>query len=509
MKRFVAMSLAVAALCLAPSALATHVSCGQRITSDMVLDSDLDCPAGSGIEIGASDVDLDLNGHTVRGETDSFRSSFGIWAYRNHPATYSGISVRNGTVIGFGTSIYLYGVRDSTVSGTDVQGEITIGGQPTNNLVEDNVVRRDPNQFPQGGIEVNESFYIGDETFRPAHNRVSNNTTTALRVYLADRNEVRGNHIVDGELGIIGSGRLPNFFEGNGADENVVADNRIESSQTFPGYSIILAQACQRNVVEGNEITGSQRRGIFVTAGCAANVIRGNSISDSTASGIQLGDPPYRTAGNVVEGNTVRDTAGDGILATSTADHSVVLGNVVSGNADDGIDVEDASATVTSTFAHDNGDWGIVAMPTVTDGGSNRAWSNGQSAQCLNVSCTPFPPSEQCRIKGKGTITAGNGDEATFDVQVHTVGPARPAGRLTYRDRGPTDRLTARSDRIDAVTCTADTASVFGIARVTGSRESVRFRVDLEESPDAFRIRLDDGYDSGTAPVSGGNIRIQ
>ena len=234
-------------------------------------------------------------------------------------------------MIGFGTSIYLYGVRDSTVSGTDVQGEITIGGQPTNNLVEDNVVRRDPNQFPQGGIEVNESFYIGDETFRPAHNRVMNNTTTALRVYFADRNEVRGNHIVDGELGIIGSGRLPNFFEGNGADENVVAGNRIESSETFPGYSIILAQACQRNVVEGNQITGSQPRGIFVTAGCADNVIRGNSISDSTASGIQLGDPPYRTAGNVVEGNIVRDTAGDGVLATSTADHSVVRGNPVSG----------------------------------------------------------------------------------------------------------------------------------------------------------------------------------
>ena len=120
-----------------------------------------------------------------------------------------------------------------------------------------------------------------------------------------------------------------------------------------------------------------------------------------------------------------------------------------------------------------------------------------------------FPAVQRCRIKGKGTITAGNGDEATFDVQVHTVGHARPAGRLTYRDRGPTDRLTARSARIDAVTCTADTASVFGTARVTGSREPVRFRVDLEESPETFRIRLDDGYDSGIAPVSGGNIRIQ
>ena len=71
MKSFVAMSLAAAALCLAPPALATHVSCGQRITTDTVLDSDLDCPAGNGIEIAASGVDLDLTGHTrAAGETD-------------------------------------------------------------------------------------------------------------------------------------------------------------------------------------------------------------------------------------------------------------------------------------------------------------------------------------------------------------------------------------------------------------------------------------------------------
>ena len=47
----------------------------------------------------------------------------------------------------------------------------------------------------------------------------------------------------------------------------MIAGNRIESVRTFPGYAILLAQACQRNVVEGNEITGSQPRGIFVSVG--------------------------------------------------------------------------------------------------------------------------------------------------------------------------------------------------------------------------------------------------
>ena len=49
-------------------ALANHVRCGDVITQDTTLDSDLiDCP-GDGIVIGASDITLDLGGHTVDGD---------------------------------------------------------------------------------------------------------------------------------------------------------------------------------------------------------------------------------------------------------------------------------------------------------------------------------------------------------------------------------------------------------------------------------------------------------
>ena len=49
-------------------ALASHVGCGDMITTDTTLDSDLvDCP-NNGIVIGADDVTLDLNGHTIDGD---------------------------------------------------------------------------------------------------------------------------------------------------------------------------------------------------------------------------------------------------------------------------------------------------------------------------------------------------------------------------------------------------------------------------------------------------------
>ena len=49
-------------------ALASHVSCGDTITTDTTLDSDLvNCP-NNGIVIGADNITLDLNGHTIDGD---------------------------------------------------------------------------------------------------------------------------------------------------------------------------------------------------------------------------------------------------------------------------------------------------------------------------------------------------------------------------------------------------------------------------------------------------------
>jgi hypothetical protein len=44
------------------------VNCGDTITTDVKLDRDLvDCP-GNGLVIGADNIDLDLNGHTIDGD---------------------------------------------------------------------------------------------------------------------------------------------------------------------------------------------------------------------------------------------------------------------------------------------------------------------------------------------------------------------------------------------------------------------------------------------------------
>ena len=67
---------AVFALGAAP-ALGSHIQCGDVITQDTTLDSDLiDCP-GNGIVIGSPDITVDLNGHTIDGD-DSGLEDHGI-----------------------------------------------------------------------------------------------------------------------------------------------------------------------------------------------------------------------------------------------------------------------------------------------------------------------------------------------------------------------------------------------------------------------------------------------
>ena len=70
MRRAVLVITAGLALALLPAgvARANHVACGDTITADTTLDSDLtNCP-GDGLVIGAGSITLDLNGHTIDGD---------------------------------------------------------------------------------------------------------------------------------------------------------------------------------------------------------------------------------------------------------------------------------------------------------------------------------------------------------------------------------------------------------------------------------------------------------
>src|SRR4051812_5914152 len=88
---------------MAAPAYGTHVSCGQTITTDTTLDSDLDCrDSRFAITFGANGVDLDLGGHTVRGDGGQNPGAFGIFS-----DGHRGLTIHNSTVVGFQIDVYL------------------------------------------------------------------------------------------------------------------------------------------------------------------------------------------------------------------------------------------------------------------------------------------------------------------------------------------------------------------------------------------------------------------
>ena len=100
-------------------ALAKQVKCGDTITTDTTLHNDLvDCPS-NGIVIGADDITLDLNGHKVIGDGEPFTpcpgEEFCDIGLLNDG--HDGVTVRDGSVRGFGAGPYVSMARHNRVLG--------------------------------------------------------------------------------------------------------------------------------------------------------------------------------------------------------------------------------------------------------------------------------------------------------------------------------------------------------------------------------------------------------
>src|SRR5690348_15511399 len=93
-------------------ALASQVNCGDTLTQSTKLDHDLvNCP-GDGIVIGAHNITLDLNGHTIDGSGFPPGSSNGV----DDSGGFDNVTIENGTITGFRNGVVFRNVDASTVS---------------------------------------------------------------------------------------------------------------------------------------------------------------------------------------------------------------------------------------------------------------------------------------------------------------------------------------------------------------------------------------------------------
>jgi hypothetical protein len=362
-------------------AAASDVSCGDRITTDTELDSNLvDCP-NNGIVIGADDITLDLNGHTIDGDgvlgcTDFYDCDFGV----DNTAGHHGVTIQDGSIRDFATAIFV------------------LGGN------HNRLLRLSSSHNILGGM-----LLIGSLDTRIAHNSISANGLTTdqagLIVFDSSQTQVKRNSVTDnGDIGmfIIGvddSRVARNFVSGN-PEAGVVLDgngNLFRRNRVIKnGDNVVLVG--NGNKLIRNEVSDALGFpddpiggfGILIDGG-DHNWLQRNVITDAASNGIRVvAFDPAGTGlarGNVLRGNRVKSAGLDGILIDETATNSLVKRNRVVGAGDDGIDVDSPVTALTRNIANRNRDLGIEAVPGVIDGGGNKAKGNGNPLQCRNVAC--------------------------------------------------------------------------------------------------------------------------
>jgi len=96
--------------------LALSPSCGQVITQNVILTSNLNCANSDGLIVGASDIVIDLNGHTISGpDVDSQEktsSKVGVMI-----PNMNNVIVQDGTIQGFQAGILMTGSQNVEIKG--------------------------------------------------------------------------------------------------------------------------------------------------------------------------------------------------------------------------------------------------------------------------------------------------------------------------------------------------------------------------------------------------------
>ena len=389
-----------ATLCGADQTFKTNVgtksiSCGQTITSNTTLGTDLNGCPDQGLVIGASNITLDLNGHTIEAdgqiEDQCNGPGAGDWGIAN-AGGYDRVTVKNGAILGFEEGLISVGAADSVVH------DLRLQALQSSSIMCQGIYLQDSdrahiyaNDVPVPAIVRGIGVIGGTGHTVETNTVISDHAGIAL---WASGSRVAGNAVCAEDFGI----------ELVGADTNTIVGNTTHCTTHFDG--IVMAQS-NDNVVDRNTVSDvhydsdptepSQFAGIEVVDHSSRNKITNNTVFNNDAPGIAIGILNEASSGasdaNTVSGNTSHDNSGgagsDGIIVGLEATNTLVELNTVYRNGDDGIDVDKAGTTLRSNTATNNSDWGIEAVAGILNGGGNRASGNGRAAQCLNITCSP------------------------------------------------------------------------------------------------------------------------
>ena len=262
---------------------AAHLSCGQTVTTNTTLDSDIGPCTNYGLIVGANGITIDLNGHRIFG-TASVADKAGVYVPNR-----VGVTVRNGTVSNFDIGVAVEGGSRNLVTG--ITARDNIGG--SGGIGGDGIALLSAaNTSVSGNRAINNGPFSGIGIYSRVDSDHPRQTSGPSRGNVIDSNYVAGN--------IISRNRV----NPEGTDNDGI---RMENDSVF-------------NTISNNQVLRNGLDGIALFADTADNTVRGNSVE---------GNGFYRT--------TAR--RGSGIIVFSRSTRNLVENNLVTRNADSGIDI--------------------------------------------------------------------------------------------------------------------------------------------------------------------------
>lgn len=292
-------SSVLATVGLASPAGAAHVGCGQTITQSTILDSDVGPCSGTGINIGADNITLNLNGHRVFG-TSGFGEGAGIRIFRR-----TGVRVTRGTVSGFDGGVVIEGGSGNTVSYVAARDNI---GR-TGTLYGDGIaILSSRNNRLLGNQATNNGPFAGIGLYSNVDNDHPRQTTGVSSGNVVDGNSMVAN--VTTRAGVVNNAateadgmRLEPGTSGNLVINNHFARNGLDGVSLFNGAN---NNTLRNNSMDANGLRTSARRGngINLFGGANNNLIERNRVARNSDNGISVGSQNNRIRNNVALQNS-------------------------------------------------------------------------------------------------------------------------------------------------------------------------------------------------------------
>jgi parallel beta-helix repeat protein len=266
-----------------------------------VLQKNLNC-AGTAITVTASDVALDLGGHTLSG--DGSGTGIDVQGATN-------VSIQNGTVQGFYVGVVFGRSADCKLTDATVRQSSYLG-----------IVGADTNGLTVTGCTATRNGVYGMwfgacRVVRVTQNSASGNSHGGIALDATSSNLSNNTASNNGCVGIDFFGASGNRVEGNTTDQNLCVGIALHNGSTG-------------NTVTGNWATANGGPGISVDSGSTQNTVQNNTTTANNI-GVAVGDGG--TSSNTVQGNiTTLNILG--IWVGHGASSNTIQGNTALNNRD-------------------------------------------------------------------------------------------------------------------------------------------------------------------------------